>query len=120
MRLFLLILALLPPLVWGQHIDKRFAGFDPKTDLISEKYDAGPFLMYDCEDGHWVCVMPEFYQSCQEQREQDREQKKVTARCAPVGEFPTKRSCFERQLYMLSHNYGPNFCVLDEWKQKTL
>lgn len=120
MRAFIFLVGFMPLIVMGQIKDKRFAGFDPKTDLISEKYDAGPHLIYDCEDGHWVCVMPEFYEQCQLKRDEDQLANKVHTRCAPIGEFPTKRSCFQRQLYLTSNNYAPNFCVLGRWKQKEM
>lgn len=101
--------------------EKELAGFDPKTDIISDKYEAGAFLIYDCEEKHWVCVLKDFYDACSENRKMDL----VTGisplhTCAPIGEFPTKKSCFQRQLFLTGHNHGAQFCVKEKWKNKAI
>jgi hypothetical protein len=106
--------------VWADSQEKVLAGFDAKVDLISEKYEAGEYLIYDCEDYHWVCVREPFYLECQEKRKEDADFQKVTSRCAAVGKFPTKKSCFQRQLYMATHNFGNSFCALGEWKHREI
>ena len=100
--------------------DKGLSGFDPKTDIIAGNYDAGPYLIYDCKEKHWVCVMEEFYKECGEKRKRDLASVDDTKySCAPIGEFPTKKGCFQRQLFMTTHNHGERFCIKDQWKQKT-
>ena len=94
--------------------------FEMKNDNISEKYLAGAFLIYDCEEKHWVCVLEEDYQVCEEKRKESVAKKDRQLSCAPIGEFPTKRSCFQRQLYMAGHAHGHRFCVLDEIKKEEL
>jgi hypothetical protein len=100
--------------------ERVLGGYDPKVDIISDKYEAGEFLIYDCEDQHWTCVRESFFKDCQSIREEDSLNKKVFSRCAPVGEFPTKKSCFQRQLFMVSHNHGASFCHLGEWQAKEI
>jgi hypothetical protein len=96
------------------------AGFDPKTDIIADNYDAGAFLIYDCKEKHWTCVTEEFYTECKEKRSRDLASLEDTKHsCAPIGSFPTKRSCFQRQLFLTTHNHGERFCVKDEWKSKS-
>lgn len=101
-------------------VEKDPAGFDPRKDVISEKYDAGAYLIYDCSEAHWTCVGESHFKMCEIERKQDLEDKKIDLRCAPIGSFPTKKSCFQRQLFMVGQNFGKRFCLNDEWKQKEL
>ena len=94
------------------------ADFELKTDSISEKYFAGAFLIYDCEENHWVCVLKEDYKKCEEKRESSKNLREKHLPCAPVGEFPTKRSCFQRQLYLTGKAHGSRFCLLDALKKE--
>lgn len=97
---------------------KVLSGFDPKTDIISDNYETGPFLIYDCQEGHWTCVSETHYKECEEKRDYDIYRKEQRSRCAPLGQFPTKKSCFQRQLFMTSNNHGTRVCILQDWKQK--
>lgn len=92
--------------------------FEMKDDSISEKYIAGAFLIYDCEEGHWVCVLKEDYAACEESRVASIGKKERNLPCAPIGEFPTKRSCFQRELYLSGQAHGHRFCLLDEIKSE--
>lgn len=94
--------------------------FNPAADNISDKYYAGSWLIYDCQEGHWVCVLEEFYRSCEEDRKKSISAKEKHLPCAPVGEFPTKRSCFQRELYLTGHAHGHRFCLLDELKKEEI
>lgn len=105
---------------WSDDQPKSLAGFDPRTDMIADNYEAGAFLIYDCEEKHWTCVMESFYKQCEEKRKVDLAEEKIYHRCAPVGEFPTKKSCFQRQLFMTTHNHGKRFCIKDDWKEKNI
>lgn len=100
--------------------EKVLAGYDAKVDVISEKYDTGPFLIYDCEDRHWVCVMESYFNECKEKRLKAISEFKEDLPCAPVGEFPVKKSCFQRELFMVTHNYGTDFCKNPHWREKSL
>ncbi|MGE3610934.1 MAG: hypothetical protein AB7I27_15190 [Bacteriovoracaceae bacterium] len=100
--------------------EKDIVGFNPRKDIISDKYDAGAYLIYDCEEKHWTCVLESHFNLCEEDRKEDLENKKKDLRCAPIGAFPNKRSCFQRQLYMVSNNFGDRFCLNDSWKEKEI
>ena len=100
--------------------NKDPAGFDPVSDNFSDKYEGGAFLIYDCVDKHWVCVLESYYSECQELRDKDIQSKKITLGCAPIGKFETKKSCFQRQLYMIGQNYETRFCIHPDMQQKEL
>lgn len=99
---------------WAEPEEK----FDPQEDQISDKYEAGLHLIYDCKDGHWVCVRKEFYKECEESRAEGLAKKQVRFNCAPIGPMASKKACYQRVLYLTTHNHGHRFCINDEWKEK--
>lgn len=108
-------------LSWG--IDKEIVklGYDPRVDLISDKYQAGQFLIYDCEEGHWVCVLEEYFKNCQSNRSKEQQlPDELRYSCAPIGSFPNKISCFQRILFLTSQHHGNRFCIKDQWKLKAV
>jgi hypothetical protein len=119
MKSFILLL-LFTTVAWSDDRHKFIAGFDPAIDIIADNYEAGAYLIYDCQERHWTCVTEPFYQICQEERSRDVAAEGVYHSCAPIGALPTKKSCFQRQLFMLSQNHGQRFCVRDEWKTKAV
>lgn len=121
MKLILLFIVILGGTsLWAQE-EKLSTGFDARRDIISDKYEAGAFLIYDCEDHHWVCVLEPYYKACEEKRSLELlKSDALFHSCAPVGEFPNKWSCFQRQLFLTTHEHGNRFCVRDEWKSKAV
>jgi hypothetical protein len=89
-------------------------------DYISDKYLAGEYLIYDCQEGHWVCVMEIFSEECRSLHEEDKRLGNVRARCAPIEKMASKRSCFQRQLFLVGQNYSNRFCLLEPWRHKTI
>lgn len=86
--------------------------YDPLIDDISDKYQAGPYLIYDCLERHWVCVLESYYSLCHEQRKKDLDLvENDLFSCAPIGKFPNKISCFQRQLFLTTHHHGDTFCI---------
>ena len=121
MRLQLMIfLALMVSPALSDTQQKEISGYDPKVDVIAENYEAGAYLIYDCEEKHWTCVLESYYKACQDSRAEDLKLNKTSVRCAPFGSYPTKKSCFQHQLFMVSHNHGTRFCVGDVVKQKEI
>jgi hypothetical protein len=112
------ILMILSFSAWSQ--DKILAGFDPNTDIISDNYDAGKYLIYDCAAKHWACVDESHYKECQDKRRSDQAVESFYHSCAPLGIFPTKKSCFQRQSFLVTHNHGYRFCIKDGWKDKAI
>lgn len=94
--------------------------FKPQEDIISEKYEAGHFLIYNCEEKHWVCVRDEQKNECEDEILEAKQSNPVNLPCASFGKFPTKQSCFQRQLFLVSNNFGDRFCINDSWKEKEI
>ncbi len=120
MKKYAFLLLLLTQLSWSDDGNKSLAGFDPKVDIIADNYEAGPFLIYNCEEKHWVCVTLPYFKECEEKRFKETVRPATHHSCAAVGEFPTKKSCFQRQLFMTTHQHGSRFCIKDEWKGKAV
>lgn len=121
MRKVILILLLLSVETEAQERSVVPTNEGTQDDIISEKYDAGPYLIYDCEEHHWVCVQQSHFESCKEERKRDlAASEKLFHSCSPIGKFPTKKSCFQRQLFLTTHNHGNRFCIKDEWKEKNV
>ncbi len=111
---------LLAPQLLADDGEKELNGYDGKVDIISENYEAGPFLIYDCIEKHYTCVLEEYYKSCGERRAKDIHERKELLSCAPITQMLNKKSCFQKQLFMVSQNHGTKFCVGDDWKQKEI
>lgn len=100
--------------------EKILNDYDPRVDMIAENYEAGPYLIYDCVEKHWTCVLEPYYEECKEKRAQAMHEKKLNLGCAPIGILPNKKSCFQKQLLMVSQNHGHRFCLGNDWKQKEM
>lgn len=119
MKCFALLIFILISNAWSDDRGRDLSGFDVKTDIIADNYEAGNALIYDCVEKHWVCVTSTYFDECREKREKAKsDQDSVTLPCAQIAHFPNKKSCFQRQLFMTTHHHGDRFCVKDEWKLK--
>ncbi len=92
--------------------------YEARVDYISDKYFAGAFLIYDCEEKHWVCVMEIDYKSCEKKRKESLDKFAKYLSCAPIGQFPSKKGCFQRVQFLTGHDHGNRFCLLDELKRE--
>jgi hypothetical protein len=116
----IILMALISSVALANSRPKILNNYDPATDVIAENYEAGSFLIYDCKEKHWVCVLEYYYKNCTNLREEDQLLKKLELSCAPIAQFPNKKSCFQQQLFLTGQNIGTNFCIGDEWKQKEI
>lgn len=100
--------------------EKVLNGYDGKVDIISENYEAGPFLIYDCIEKHYTCVLESYFKECSDKRAKDAHERKEMLSCAPISKHLNKKSCFQSQLFLVSQNHGTKFCVGEDWKQKEI
>lgn len=117
---FLLIFGL-----WGLSLQaddqvKVLAGYDPLVDIIADNYEAGAFLIYDCKEKHWTCVLRPYYDDCKLKQEYDQYSHNLHIRCAAFKEFPTKKSCFQKQLFLTGQDFGTRFCINNKWREKDI
>lgn len=100
--------------------EKSLNDYDPKVDIISEDYEAGPYLIYDCVQKHYVCVLESYYKECEENRVYDVALNKEQTRCTPISQHLNKKSCFQKQLLLVSRNHGTRSCINQAWRQKEI
>lgn len=115
-----LILMLFSLISYADSGQKELEGFDAAADVITENAVAGAFLVYDCTEEHWMCVIKENFDDCLAERTSDIALGKKKLGCAPLAEMPTKKSCFQKQLFLTGQNHGTRFCISDSWKQREL
>ena len=89
------------------HAQVSFEEFDSAKDEISDKYMAGPHLVYDCEDKHWVCIADEEKKECVEGRDLSRLKKGRSLKCTYFKSFEDKSGCFQAQLKIVSSATDP-------------
>lgn len=100
--------------------EKELNDYDPKVDMISEDYEAGPYLIYDCDQKHYVCVLESYFKECEEKHQKDLDLNKKNVSCTPISVHLNKKSCFQKQLLVVSRNHGTRACIARDWKQKEI
>lgn len=78
---------------------------------IDRKYRAGGYLIYDCEDQHFVCADARGFDQCELDRQTSREEGRLILSCSPLKRFQTYELCLE-EFYRLMHKASPKtICV---------
>ena len=81
--------------------------FDYKIDW---KYNAGEYLIYDCERRNYACVNMEGNANCIEERNFAIETKESSYPCAPLAKFSDKKSCVLKNYKIVDINALRRFC----------
>lgn len=85
--------------------------FDANNDFISVKYNAGPALVYDCLDRHWVCTGATEHQACQEKKAANIDIGRHELDCVPAKVFETKRDCYVLARQLVVRGNVPSACL---------
>lgn len=116
-RLSLILCLFMHASIQAQAPAVSYDEFDPTQDILSDKYVAGPHLIYDCEDKHWVCVAPEEKKECEDLREKRRLDKQRQLKCTSFKSFDDKKSCFKFQQTMVTSATDPAWtCTASNWR----
>ncbi len=99
---------------------KLLNDFDPLTDVISEDLEAGPYLIYDCVENRWACVREVHFNECKEKRKIHTGDLDRRYRCSPIGSFSGKKSCFQRQAFLVSQAVGDRSCNRPRIEKQTV
>ena len=79
--------------------------------VISKKYRAGRYLLYDCEDRHFACADEISYKLCKIYRQEDKDRKKELLSCGPLKKYETAEECHQA-IYTFVHRIVPkDFCM---------
>ncbi len=78
-------------------ISSLFFGREVKAEIveiISDKYIQGPYLVYDCQDQHWVCTEESQYKNCESSLNKAMDDKNSYLPCLPIeGKFKSHKDC---------------------------
>lgn len=78
---------------------------------LSIKYQRGRFLLYDCEDKHWVCTKKLEFDRCGEKRKYVDFVKEQLYPCAPIKAFASEAECVKRQRKFIQKNHSVRSCL---------
>lgn len=92
---------------WAEETDN----FDETRNLISSKYVTGGYLLYDCEDQHWVCVIKDNKEACDKKREKELRSGKHLLSCFSGEMFQSYRECSQKQKRLTKTAMFPRVCL---------
>ena len=69
---------------------------------ISKDFLKGPYLIYNCEHKHYMCVNQLGFKTCQVRMEQSIRDEYDLKRCLPIKKFSSQKDCFEKGQYKLA------------------
>ena len=92
--------------------------FDDTRDVISSKYVTGAYLLYDCEDQHWVCVIQETKEKCEQKRHNELKRGKHHLSCFSAEVFENYKQCTVHQQRLTSSGLNPRVCLHPEVRQR--
>jgi hypothetical protein len=84
---------------------------DPSKDILSKKWTTGAFLIYDCDDRHWVCVHDFGQAQCEDLRKNKLASGARTLGCAPGQEFESREECWSVQKKLVNEALYPRTCL---------
>jgi len=93
----LLALILCTSFAWAQE------DFDNSNPTISNVFDRGPLLVYDCNGQNTVCASEDSFKYCSGYNPSDKP-------CKLIKKFETNDKCNDFQLKIVTDNYDGRFC----------
>jgi hypothetical protein len=106
-----LLVTLVLSLFSGQILCEESLEFDYNKDTLSDKWYAGPALVYDCEEMHWACVAAVDHKKCGYLRESALEIGKETLDCAPSEVFEYRNECHQTMQRLINEASYPRICL---------
>lgn len=80
---------------------------------IDHQYRRGKYLIYDCRRKFFVCVNGEGFSSCQESRDEAKEERLASLPCAPLRTFDDEEQCVLKQQKLVESLTRTDFCHQD-------
>lgn len=92
--------------------------FDPLKDFLSIKYEAGPALVYDCLDKHWVCTGKSEHKDCTGRRLKNIEEGRIELNCMADKVFESKYDCVNFLERIIHRGNVPRGCLHPEHRKR--
>lgn len=101
--------------LWGRDIFSGTRVFNQKfespiDDRISYDYRRGPYLIYNCEEKHYVCVEKENYRECHIKRDFALKMKLISMPCAPIKKYEDVAKCTLQHKALINKSHFKGFC----------
>jgi hypothetical protein len=95
---------------FGQGDSELMAEMRKNNYQIDWKYNAGEYLIFDCDRNHYACVNDEGNNNCLEERKFAIETKEIKYPCAPLKKFSDKKTCVKKNYQIVDLNAIRAFC----------
>lgn len=92
-------------------LDKDSDDFLLQDPNLSERYQRGSYLVYDCASRHWVCTAKDEYQRCERERAEAKQNRQGNLVCGHFRKFDTIEQCQQKQRHMTDFNSSDRFCL---------
>lgn len=77
---------------------------------INGRYQAGEFLVYDCQGEYYACVDQDGSEKCREDRDVSIKRKEKRYPCAPLKKFENKKTCLQKNYEVIESLALKRFC----------
>ncbi len=74
-----------------------------KSRAISKEYREGEYLIYDCENQHYVCVNRDSNKECENKHLKRIRENQSRFSCIPLKIFADEKTCFEFQQDLIDY-----------------
>ena len=78
---------------------------------LSLLYSRGPYLVYDCQNRHWVCTGKNEVERCNNAREFAIGENEMRLPCAVIKVFEDEKSCQKKQQVVIDAALENRFCM---------
>jgi len=118
-------------MAFGQVASERFVADESRDDsalevgvdfaqqdsFMSDLYQKGAYLVYDCERLHWVCTGAEEFNQCAKRRKEAMILKDENLSCAYFAPYSSRSACHKKQIEMTNRGTYPRFCLHPEMRK---
>lgn len=88
--------------------------------FVTKEYLRGRYLIYDCQEQHYICVDHDGYDLCNDKRQQSQQQNSEVLACAPLKMYDSLLACSEGQYDQIHFPASKRFClndkIIDYWQ----
>lgn len=78
---------------------------------LSDKYIKGAFLIYDCQDSHYVCTSSLESKRCESIRYSHLKDNKDTLGCTPLKQYSSVEQCHKFQQLLTDQSRPARHCL---------
>ncbi len=84
--------------------------FKKSNYQMNARYQAGAFLIYDCEGEYYACVDQDGSEKCRENRDASIKKKEKRYSCSPLKKFEDKKTCLQKNYEVIESLALKRFC----------